>query len=77
MARPNGVPLPSRSQRLAEARRQVLAEQAARRARDEADRAGTGDYRRGAERAREMLMRRPRPTVDNMPSTSIKAACQA
>ena len=31
---PNGVPLPSRSQRLAETRRQVLADQAARRARD-------------------------------------------
>ena len=33
---PNGVPLPSRSQRLTEARRQVLADQAARRAQDAA-----------------------------------------
>ena len=36
---PNGVPLPSRSQRLAEARRQVLTDQAARRARDAGARA--------------------------------------
>ena len=35
---PDDVPLPSRSERLAEARRQVLADQAARRARDAAER---------------------------------------
>ena len=42
---PDGVPLPSRSQRLAAARRQVLADQAARRARDAAERAAAADYR--------------------------------
>ena len=55
---PDEVPLPSRSQRLAEARHQVLAEQAARRARDEAARAQAADYPAQAARAREMLMRR-------------------
>jgi hypothetical protein len=59
---PDGVPLPSRSQRLAEARRQVLADQAARRARDTAGRTAAADYPAAAARAREMLMRRPRPT---------------
>ena len=57
---PDEVPLPSRSQRLAEARHQVLAEQAARRARDEAARAQAADYPAQAARAREMLMRRSR-----------------
>ena len=56
---PNGVPLPSRSQRLAEARRQVLAEQATRRARDAAERAAAADYPAQAARAREMLRTRP------------------
>ena len=59
---PNGVPLPSRSQRLAEARRQVLAEQAEHRARDAEARARAADYPAAAARAREMLIRRPRPT---------------
>ena len=43
---PNGVPLPSRSQRLTEARRQVLADQAARRARDADARPGPRTTRR-------------------------------
>ena len=55
---PNGVPLPSRSQRLAEARRQVLADQAARRARDAAEHAAAADYPAQAARAREMLRAR-------------------
>ena len=55
---PNGVPLPSRSQRLAEARRQVLAEQTARRTRDAAARAQAADYPAQAARAREMLRAR-------------------
>ena len=58
---PDEVPLPSRSQRLADARRQVLAEQAARRARAAAGRASAADYPAQAARAREMLARRPRP----------------
>ena len=57
---PNGVPLPSRSQRLTEARRQVLADQASRRARDAAERAAAADYPAQAARAREMLRTRPR-----------------
>ena len=60
---PDEVPLPSRSQRLAEARRQVLADQAARRARDATGRAAAADYRTQAARAREMLMQRPRPVI--------------
>ena len=60
---PGGVPLPSRGQRLAEARRQVLAEQAARRARDLAERAAASDYPAQAARARAMLARRPRSSV--------------
>ena len=60
---PDDVPLPSRSQRLAEARRQVLADQAARRARD-ADDAGPGRGLPGTGRpAREMLRTRPRPSA--------------
>ena len=55
---PNGVPLPSRSQRLAEARRQVLADQATRRARDAAEHAAAADYPAQAARAREMLRAR-------------------
>ena len=55
---PDGVPLPSRSQRLAEARRQVLADQAARRARDANARARAADYPAQAARAREMLRAR-------------------
>ncbi len=58
---PNGIPLPSRSQRLTEARRQVLADQAARRARDADARARAADYPVQAARAREMLRTRPRP----------------
>jgi len=58
---PDGVPLPSRSQRLAEARRQVLADQAARRARDADARARVADYPAQAAQTREMLARRPRP----------------
>ena len=58
---PDEIPLPSRSQRLAEARRQVLAEQAARRARDAEPVLGAADYPAQAARAREMLARRPRP----------------
>ena len=57
---PDEVPLPSRGQRLAEARRQLLAEQAARRARDAAARARVADYPAAATRASEMLMCRPR-----------------
>jgi len=63
---PDGTPLPSRSQQLAEDRRQVLADQAARRARDAAGRAAAADYRAAAARAREMLMRRPRPVLRPM-----------
>ena len=48
---PDDVPLPSRSQRLAEARRQVLAEQTARRARDADARAQAADYPVQAARA--------------------------
>ena len=55
---PDDVPLPSRSQRLAEARRQVLAEQTARRARDADARAQAADYPAQAARAREMLRAR-------------------
>jgi hypothetical protein len=55
---PNGVPLPSRSQRLAEARRQVLADQAARHERETAARAQVADYTAAAARAREMLRTR-------------------
>ena len=58
---PDDIPLPSRSQRLAEARRQVLADQAARRARDADARVRAADYPDHAARAREMLARRPRP----------------
>ena len=58
---PDEVPLPSRSQRLAEARRQVLADQAAAREWDAAARAAAADYRAAAARARAMLMCRPRP----------------
>jgi hypothetical protein len=54
---PEGIPLPSRSQQAAEARRLVLAEQADRRARDAAERAQVADYPAQAARAREMLMR--------------------
>ena len=54
------VPLPSRSQRLADARRQVLADQAAVREQDAAARAAAADYRAAAARAREMLRTRPR-----------------
>jgi len=55
---PDEVPLPSRSQRLTEARRQVLAEQTARRARDAAARARAADYPAHAARAQEMLRTR-------------------
>ena len=55
---PDDVPLPSRSQRLTEARRQVLAEQTARRARDAAARAQAADYPAAAALAREMLRTR-------------------
>ena len=57
---PDEVPLPSRSQRLAAARRQILADQAASRARDAAVRATAADYGAAAARAREMLRTRPR-----------------
>ena len=57
---PDEIPLPSRGQRLAAARRQVLADQAARRARDAAVRATAVDYGAAAARAREMLRTRPR-----------------
>ena len=60
---PDGAPLPSRSQQLAEARRQVLAEQAAWRAQAAAARARVADYAAQAARAREMLMRALRPGV--------------
>ena len=55
---PDEVPLPSRGQHLAEGRREVLAEQAARRARDADARARAADYPVQAARAREMLARR-------------------
>ena len=55
-----------------EARRQVLAEQAARRARDEAARARAADYPAQATRAREMLMRRSR-----LAAPAVKASPQA
>jgi hypothetical protein len=58
---PDGTPLPSHSQQLAGARRQVLAEQAGRRERDATAQARVADYPAAAARAREMLMRRPRP----------------
>lgn len=54
---PDGIPLPSRSQQAVAARRRVLAEQSARRARDTAGRAQVADYPAQAARAREMLMR--------------------
>ncbi|MGA2830934.1 MAG: hypothetical protein ABSF03_33020 [Streptosporangiaceae bacterium] len=58
---PDGTPLPSRSQRLTEDRRQVLADQAARRAQAAAARAAAAtDYRTAAAQAREMLRTRPR-----------------
>ena len=57
---PDEVPLPSRSQRLTEARRQVLADQAARRSRDADARARAADYPAQAGLAREMLRTRPR-----------------
>ena len=60
---PDGIPLPSRNQQLAEARRQVLAEQAARRARDAAAKARAADYAVHAAHAREMLLRARRPGV--------------
>jgi hypothetical protein len=56
---PDGIPLPSRSQQLAGARRRVLAEQAARR--EAAASARVADYPAQAARARELLLRRPRP----------------
>jgi hypothetical protein len=55
------IPLPSRSQRVAITRAQVLADQAARRERDERGRAGAGDYQARTAEARAMLTRRPRP----------------
>lgn len=56
---PDEVPLPSRSQRLAVAHRQVLADQAARRAQTAAARAAAAaDYPLQAARAREMLRSR-------------------
>ena len=66
---PNGVPLPSRSQRLAEARRQVLADQAARRARDADARARAADYPAQAARAREMLRARLTAARASVPQT--------
>ena len=68
---PDEVPLPSRSQRLAEARRQVLADQATRRARDAAARAQAADYPAQAARARDMLMRRPRAAVASQPAMKV------
>ena len=62
---PDGVPLLSRSQRAAEARRQVLADQAARRVSDAAARSAAADYPAQAARARKMLWTRSlrfRPT---------------
>jgi hypothetical protein len=56
-----GSPQRSRSQQLAEARARIAADQADRRAQDEAGRAGAGDYRVRAAEARAMLARRPRP----------------
>ena len=55
---PDDTPLPSRSQRLTDAHRQVLADQAARRARDADARARAADYPAQAARAREMLRTR-------------------
>ena len=66
---PNGVPLPSRSQRLAEARRRALADQAARRARDAAARARAADYPAQAARAREMLRARLTAVRASVPQT--------
>ena len=66
---PNSVPLPSRSQRLAEARRQVLAEQAAARARDADARARAADYPAQAARAREMLRARLTAARTSVPQT--------
>ena len=66
---PDGVPLPPRSQRLAEARRQVLAGQAARRTRDAAGRAAAADYRAQAARAREMLRARLTAARASVPQT--------
>ena len=65
---PDEVPLPSRSQRLAEARRQVLADQATRRDRSAAERAAAADYTAQAARARAMLARRPRSAMRSMPA---------
>ena len=67
---PDNTPLPSRSQRLADARRQVLADQAARRARD-ADSPGPGrrDYPAQAARAREMLRARLTAARASVPQT--------
>jgi hypothetical protein len=71
---PDGSPLPSRSQQLVDARRQVLADQAARR--EAAAGARVADYAAAAARAREMLARRPRAQVSvrlrgpGMPSAS-------
>jgi hypothetical protein len=58
---PDGIPRPSRSQQLTEARRQILTEQADRRERESSARARAANYPAAAARAREMLMRRPRP----------------
>ena len=66
---PNSVPLPSRSQRLTEARRQVLANQAARRARDADARARAADYPAQAARAREMLRARLTAARGSVPQT--------
>ena len=66
---PGGIPLPSRSQRLAEARRQVLADQAARRARDADARARAADYPAQAARAREMLRARLTAARASVPQT--------
>jgi hypothetical protein len=63
----DGIPRPSRSQQLTENRRQILADQAARRARDTAARAQAADYPAAAARARDMLMRRPRPQAPARP----------
>lgn len=51
----DGTPLPSRSQRMAEDRRRIRAEQDARRAQQAAARAHVADYPAAAARAREML----------------------
>ncbi len=55
---PDDTPLPSRSQRLTDAHRQVLADQATRRARDADTRARAADCPAQAARAREMLRAR-------------------